>query len=104
MMRNTTATKSSTPLMTITSPTPFRQGSPLTGKRDLELRAQHPSGSPDWDSPQRLASATGITNRGGSGREATCRGTVVAVTLGLARRAGWCVRTGVDVLDERWRR
>src|SRR5947208_14816043 len=63
MMRNTTATKSSTPLMTITSPTPFRQGRPLTGKRELELRAQHPSGNPEWDSlsdwRQRLASASG---------------------------------------------
>src|SRR3954451_12148783 len=63
MMRNTTATKSSTPLMTITSPTPFRQGRPLTGKRELELRAQHPSGTPDWDSlsdwRQRLASPSG---------------------------------------------
>src|SRR3954447_223827 len=63
MMRNTTATKSSTPLMTITSPTPFRQGRPLTGKRELELRAQHPSGTPEWDSlsdwRQRLASPSG---------------------------------------------
>src|SRR3954451_24598403 len=63
MMRNTTATKSSTPLMTITSPTPFRQGRPLTGKRELELRAQHPSGTPEWGSlsdwRQRLASPTG---------------------------------------------
>src|SRR3954471_10917600 len=62
MMRHTTATKSSTPLMTITSPTPFRQGRPLTGKRELELRAQHPSGSPEWGSlsdwRQRLASPT----------------------------------------------
>src|SRR3954471_21812019 len=104
MMRNTTATKSSTPLMTITSPTPFRQGRPLTGKRELELRAQHPSGTPEWDSlsdwRQRLASATGITQWGGSGREATCRGTVVAVTVGLARRAGGGVRGPRDGPDE----
>src|SRR5438270_8650168 len=51
MMRNTTATKSSTPLMTITSPTPFRQGRPLPGKRDWNCARSILAGAPSRTPP-----------------------------------------------------